>query len=100
MKDFKIVCLCGSTKFKKEFEEAAKNETLHRKIVLTCNLFNHYDNLNISELTKIMLDEMHFKKIELADEIFVINVDGYIGSSTKKEIEYAKLLGKIIRYLE
>ena len=47
-----------------------------------------------------MLDDMHKRKIDMADEIFVINVDGYIGSSTQSEIEYAKATGKTVRYLE
>ena len=57
---------------------------------------------NYSPLTKTkeMLDDMHKRKIDMADEIFVINVDGYIGESTKSEIEYAKLNGKVISYLE
>ena len=50
--------------------------------------------------TKEMLDDMHKRKIDLADEIFVINVGGYIGESTKSEIEYAKSMGKKINYLE
>ena len=47
-----------------------------------------------------MLDDMHKRKIDMADEIFVINVGGYIGSSTKSEIEYAKANGREVRYLE
>lgn len=50
--------------------------------------------------TKEMLDDMHKRKIDMADEIFVINVGEYIGSSTRSEIEYAKATGKEIRYLE
>ena len=50
--------------------------------------------------TKEILDDMHKRKIDMADEIFVINVGGYIGSSTKSEIEYAKTTGKAVRYLE
>jgi hypothetical protein len=47
-----------------------------------------------------MLDDMHKRKIDMADEIFVINVHGYIGESTRSEIEYAKRTGKTVRYLE
>lgn len=50
--------------------------------------------------TKEMLDDMHKRKIDMADEIYVINVGGYIGSSTQSEIEYAKATGKAVRYLE
>ena len=47
-----------------------------------------------------MLDDMHKCKIDIADEIFVINKNGYIGSSTKSEIEYAISKGKKVNYLE
>ena len=50
--------------------------------------------------TKAMLDDMHKRKIDMADEIFVINVNGYIGESTKSEIEYATTTGKVVNYLE
>ena len=50
--------------------------------------------------TKEMLDDMHKRKIDMADEIFVINVGGYIGDSTRSEIEYAKAHGKKVKYLE
>ena len=50
--------------------------------------------------TKEMLVDIHKRKIDMADEIFVINVDGYIGSSTRSEIEYANKTGKKVNYLE
>ncbi len=96
----KIVCLCGSTRFKDAFIQANRDETLKGHIVLTVGLFGHYEGLDMSGDTKIMLDELHKRKIDLADEILVINVGGYIGSSTKSEIEYAAGLYKFIRYLE
>lgn len=97
---FKIVCLCGSTKFKDTFIKVNKSETLKGNIVLSVGLFNHADNLNITKDTKNMLDKMHFRKIELSDEVLVLNVNKYIGNSTKNEIEYAKSLNKKVRYLE
>jgi hypothetical protein len=64
-------------------------------------LFGHSgDNEVWTEGTKEMLDDMHLRKIDMADEIFVINVGGYIGSSTRGEIEYARKTGKVVRYLE
>ena len=96
----KIVCLCGSTKFKKAFEVATLNETLAGNIVLSVGCYMHADHIPISAQDKILLDELHLKKIDLADEILVLNKNGYIGESTKCEIKYAKSQGKHIRYWE
>lgn len=74
--------------------------TLDGNIVLTPNFFNNIKKEEIDEKTKKMLDEMHKQKIDMSDEIYVINIGGYIGESTKKEIEYAKSRGKKISYLE
>ena len=106
--DYKVITLCGSTRFKDEFMEAQKRLTLEGNIVISVGLFGHagdaevWENMDEGTLTKTkeMLDDMHKRKIDMADEIFVINVGGYIGSSTKSEIEYAKMTGKIVRYLE
>jgi hypothetical protein len=99
--NFKIITLCGSTKFKDEFIAAQKRLTLEGNIVISVGLFGHSgDNEVWSESTKEMLDEMHKRKIDLADEILVINVGGYIGQSTTSEIEYAKKNGKPVNYLE
>lgn len=95
---FRVVTICGSTKFKDEFIEAEKELTLQGNIVLTCGLFNHADNLNISEEQKTMLDEMHRRKIDMSDYIYVVNKDDYIGSSTGYEIAYAAMQGKEIVY--
>ena len=97
---FKIITLCGSTKFMDEFIAEQKRLTLEGYIVISVGLFGHSgDNEVWSEGTKEMLDEMHKRKIDLSDEIFVINVGGYVGSSTQSEIEYAKQTGKIVKYL-
>jgi hypothetical protein len=95
-----IVCLCGSTRFKLEYENAMRAETLKGKIVLTVGLFGHLDGLDMAGPEKIMLDELHKRKIDIADEILVINVNGYIGSSTSSEIKYAIEQCKQVRYLE
>lgn len=98
--NFKIITLCGSTKFKDAFIEEQKRLTLEGNIVISVGLFGHSgDNEVWSEGVKIMLDDMHKRKIDLADEIFVINVNGYIGESTKSEIEYAKSVNKNVVYL-
>lgn len=81
--------------------EMQKRLTLEGNIVISVGLFGHSgDNEAWAEGTKEMLDDMHKRKIDMADEIFVINVDGYIGSSTRAEIEHAETVGKIVRYLE
>ena len=101
IKGYKIITLCGSTKFKNEFIEVQKNLTLKGNIVISVGLFGHSgDNEVWNENTKEMLDDMHKRKIDLADEIFVINKNGYIGSSTKSEIEYAIKTGKKVNYME
>ena len=98
---YKVITLCGSTKFKDEFFREQKRLTLEGNIVISVGLFGHSgDNEVWTDDTKIMLDDMHKRKIDMADEIFVINKNGYIGESTKSEIEYAKLKGKKISYLE
>lgn len=96
----KIVCLCGSTKFKAEFEEANKQETLKGNIVLSVGYFGHQEDIPPDKDTKEALDSLHLRKIDLADEVLVINPNQYIGASTKQEIAYASSKGKPIRYLE
>ena len=108
VENYKVITLCGSTKFKDQFMEVQKKLTLEGNIVISVGLFGHsgdqevWDGMDEGTLskTKKMLDDMHKRKIDMADEIFVINVGGYIGESTKSEIEYAKKTGKIINYLE
>lgn len=98
---FPIITLCGSTRFKDTFLEVQKQLTLEGNIVISVGLFGHSGDEEVwHENTKQMLDEMHLRKIDLADEIFVINVNNYIGESTRREIIYAKSHGKTIRFLE
>lgn len=93
----KIVTLCGSLRFKKEMMEVAEKLALLGDCVLT-PVYPTSDNSARTEEQLIKLREAHFKKIELSDAIFVVNVNNYIGESTKLEIEYAKKLGKEILY--
>jgi hypothetical protein len=95
-----VICLCGSTKFKDEFERINRDLTLAGNIVLSVGFFGHADAYPLSPETKMMIDELHLRKIDKSDEIFVINVGGYIGDSTRAEIEYAKEKGKKVEYLE
>jgi len=101
IRKYPVITLCGSTRFKDEFYAVQKELTLSGAIVISVGLFGHSgDSEAFDNETKAMLDDMHKRKIDMADEIFVINKNGYIGSSTQSEIEYAKLTGKHIRYLE
>lgn len=105
---YPVITLCGSTRFKNEFMEVQKQLTLAGNIVISVDLFGHsgdsevWENMDEGTLTKTkeMLDDMHKRKIDMADEIFVINVGGYIGDSTRSEIDYAVKHGKKVRYLE
>lgn len=105
---YKVITLCGSTRFKDAFFAAQKRLTLEGNIVISVGLFGHsgdsevWESMSEDTLTKTkeMLDDMHKRKIDMADEIFVVNVGGYIGDSTRSEIEYAKAAGKPVLYLE
>jgi len=100
MKKPKIICLCGSTKFKEDFIAANFQETMKGHIVLSIGWFSPADG-DIYTPTldeKIALDELHKRKIDLADEVLVVNTNGYIGESTRSEIKYARGQGKLIKY--
>jgi hypothetical protein len=102
-----IVCLCGSTRFSEAYQQAHLAETLAGNIVLTigcdmrsdADLFSDKTENELAEI-KARLDELHLRKIDLADEILVLNVNGYVGESTSREIKYASDTGKNIRWLE
>lgn len=102
----KIVCLCGSTKFFDAFQKANYKLTMEGIIVLTVGFYPHApqsfhgEGVGATSEEKVKLDELHKRKIDLADEIFVLNVGGYIGSSTRSEIDYAINTGKPVVYLE
>ena len=96
---YKVITLCGSTRFKKEFEKVNKQLTLEGNAVISVACFEHAGD-DVDQRQKELLDNIHLQKIDMADEIFVINKDGYIGASTTREIEYAQSKGKTIRYLE
>ena len=108
VKNYKVITLCGSTRFKDDFMRVQKELTLKGNIVISVGLFGHsgddevWDGMDEGTLskTKEVLDDMHKRKIDMADEIFVINVGGYIGNSTRSEIEYAIKNGKKVNYLE
>ena len=102
-----VVTLCGSTRFMKEFQEANLAETLAGKIVLTIgcdtrtdrDIFGHLSEAE-EKIIKAKLDVLHFAKIDLSDEVLILNRADYVGDSTRRELEYARMRGKSIRWLE
>lgn len=102
----KIVCLCGSTRFYKEFVKQNYNETMKGNIVLSVGFYPHSSNemhgekIGITSEQKVALDELHKRKIDLCDEVLILNIGGYIGESTKNELEYARSKNKKISFLE
>ena len=98
---YHVITLCGSTRFKEQFLEAQKRLTLEGNIVISVGLFGHSGDEEVwTPGTKEMLDNMHKRKIDMADAIYVINPGGYIGESTRSEREYAKANGKKVLCLE
>lgn len=100
-----IVTLCGSTRFKDEINRENARMTLAGFLVISLGVFGHVDMPDHDWTTggnadKLMLDALHKRKIDIADRVHVINVGGYIGESTRGEIEYARSLRKVITYLE
>ena len=100
-KKYPIITLCGSTRFKEEFMKAQKELMLKGNIVISLGLFGHSGDIEgLSQNTEEMLRKIHREKIDICDEIYVINKNGYIGENTKNEIEYAIKKNKKVRYLE
>lgn len=99
MKKYKVITLCGSTRFKEDFERVNRELTLQGNIVISVGCFGHAGDV-FTEEQKVMLDDIHKRKIDMADAIYVINKDGYVGMSTQSEILYAALHGKEIMYME
>lgn len=97
---FNVITLCGSTRFRTEYERVQKELTLQGNIVISVGLFGHSGDDEVwKDGVKEMLDEMHLAKIDMADEIFVINPGGYVGQSTSREIAYARSRGKTVKSL-
>ena len=96
--NYRVITLCGSTRFKEDFERVNKELTLAGNIVISVGCFGHAGDVFTDE-QKVMLDDIHKRKIDMADAIYVINRDGYISSSTRSEIQYALRTGKQIIYM-
>ena len=99
-----IVCVCGSMRFMDEFTDAAWRETLAGKIVLSvvgvCKHATDHGAEALGPDVVELLDNLHLRKIDLADEVLILNVGGYVGPSTAAELSYARQQGKRIRFLE
>lgn len=102
----KIVCLCGSTRFFDAFTQANFAETMAGHIVLSVGFYPHAQreahggDVGITPADKAQLDALHLRKIDLADEVLVLNIGGYIGESTAREVAYALSTGVVVRYWE
>lgn len=98
----RIVCLCGSTRFKQQFIDANFRETMAGKIVLSVGWFSHADARVYAPTAdeKASLDQLHLRKIDLADEVLVVSEAGYFGESTAREIRHALATGKPVRWME
>lgn len=124
-----VVALCGSSRFKSHHEAAMREETLAGRIVIPMGLYGHVEGLDMGGPVKARLDELHLAKIDLADEVLVVNPRvnicagcrkpcdvtewcnsaccaeqtderPYVGDSTRREIAYAEAKGKRVRYLD
>ena len=95
-----IICLCGSTRFKDEFMRQNADLSLKGYIILSVGFFHHEERYPLLDNDKRKLDFLHKRKIDICDEVYILNVNGYIGSSTESEIVYAIGSGKLVRYLE
>lgn len=105
----KVITLCGSSRFPDAFHLANLHFSLQGHIVISLGAFGHADQPagsryllsdgDESTPEKQAIDQLHFRKIDLADEIFVVNVGGYVGSSTRREIDYARSLDKPVRWM-
>ena len=97
-----IVCLCGSMRpeFADVWRRIYRDESLALKIVLAAAVMAGDEAINNDDPRKPSLDDLHKRKIDLADEVLILNVNGYVGPSTQSEIDYAKAHGKTLRWLE
>ncbi|WP_208738281.1 hypothetical protein [Oceanidesulfovibrio marinus] len=94
-----VICMCGSTRFKQAWIDVKRILGCAGNIVIGVDLWGHHEHVYPDEQFKTFLDDLHKRKIDLADEVFVLDIDGYVGESTRSEIEYAKMIGRPVRYL-
>jgi hypothetical protein len=102
--DAKVVTLCGSTRFEAEFAEVNRRLTMDGCVVISLGMFSLPDLADDDRSAdrpdlRERLRDVHFQKIRMADEVYVVDPGGYLGESTRREIAYAESLGKPVRYL-
>ena len=102
--DAKVITLCGSTTFEAEFAEVNRRLTMEGCVVISLGMFSlpdlpDHDWTTDSSDLKVRLGVLHFQKIRMADEVYIVDPGGYVGESTRREIAYAESLGKPVRYL-
>ncbi len=95
----KVVCLCGSSKFRYLMHRVALDEVLAGNVILQPEFFNQKEAKKLSNSSILLLVDLHFRRIEMADEVLIVNPAGYLGESTAAEIAYAEARGKFVRYL-
>ena len=102
-----IVTLCGSTRFYDEFQQANYELTMAGYIVLSVGFYphakvehGHGEGVGHDSEEKVRLDELHLRKIDLADWVYVIDPGGYIGDSTRREVLYALAKRKLVKFME
>ena len=95
----KVITLCGSTRFKAAFEEWNVRLTLGGSVVLSIAIPSHSYGLSLTAAEKAAFDAAHLAKIDLSDEVFVLDVGGHVGVSTVREVAHAAATGKLVRYL-
>jgi hypothetical protein len=100
MDNIPIICLIGSSRFRRSFVEEGHRLETTGHLVLCMTFFQHSDNIDVSPEHREILRKVDRKRIDLSDEVRVLNVGGYIGEDTRKEIEYAESCGKKISYLK
>ncbi|MDR2834399.1 MAG: hypothetical protein LBV67_11855 [Streptococcaceae bacterium] len=95
MKKAKVITICGSLKFTKEMQQVSEQLELAGNCVLSV-IYPTKTNYTQEEIA--LFDQLHRQKIFMSDAIFVVNVNGYIGESTRNEIEFAKSLNKEVQF--
>lgn len=103
--DAEVITLCGSSKFKAEFMAENSRLTQEGNVVISLGMFGHTDLPDYNWETdatdlKTMLDRLHMQKIRMADRVHVVCPGGYIGESTRREVAYARSLGKRVTFSE
>lgn len=97
--DIKVITICGSMRYSKEMMKIAEELELKEGYAVIQCVYN-VDGQKYEGIDASILDKIHRKKIDISDAIYVVNINGYIGESTKKEIEYANNNGKEVIYHE